>query len=169
MKTTTSLLAIMVLAGSLSLSTAGVAAKKYKIAKGAHITLHKEITIPAHRASIYIQGGRILPYSTVDQYQVHCKFEVRHILDKEQLIRPDKFTVTKSWQMEASLNKPIVVARYGGSGSGKLTYSSYMRLRSKKQPDVIMLTCEFFGEASNSEHATPAQIRTALGKILTIK
>jgi hypothetical protein len=44
-----------------------------------------------------------------------------------------------------------------------------MRLRSEKQPDVIMLTCELFGEASSSEHATPAQIRIALGKILTIK
>lgn len=165
------ILSVLLLAVSLGLSTTGFAAKKNKISKGARVTLHQQVTIPANRASIFIQGGRVLSYSAVDLYHAHCKFEVRTIAKTPRVIKPGSFTITKAWEMEAGLKRPMLVAsRFGGGGSGgSITFSTYMRLSSAEQPEVIMLTCEIFGPANLTEHLTPAEIRQALGKVLTIK
>ena len=154
----------------LGLNNVGMAGSAYKLEKGTKITLNQNLTIPAHRASIYIQGGRVLPFSQVDQYYPYCKIEVNKLLDKSQRISADTFTVRKAWTMESSIQQPTQVAGLGirGGAGHTLTYSTYYRLHSGDQPHVRMLTCEIWGDATSTEHVNVKQMRKALGKIFTI-
>lgn len=65
------------------------------IPAGSRLTLHRDLTIPAGRASLYIQGGAVRPYSDVNPYYPHCRLEVEQVLDTPQTVQADVFLVEK--------------------------------------------------------------------------
>ena len=46
----------------------------YMVPEGSRLVLHRAVTIPGEKARIYFQGGRILPYMSVDIQFPHCVF-----------------------------------------------------------------------------------------------
>lgn len=65
------------------------------IPAGAQLTLHRDLTIPAGWARLYIQGGGPRPYSDVNPYHPHCRLEVERVREVPQTVKADVFRVEK--------------------------------------------------------------------------
>ncbi|MBI5611496.1 MAG: hypothetical protein HY942_00290 [Gammaproteobacteria bacterium] len=144
----------------------------YTVPVGSRVTLHKELTIPAARASVYIQGTLIATWQEVNSYHPHCIFEVYKVKDTPQRVQPGTFTVRKVRQQHLSGIRPGTrYARlFADSDPSFVIYATVMDLESIEQPEVFRLTCQHWEIPSQSQqHLTIRQIRTALGELITLK
>ena len=145
------------------------------------LVLNETITIPPHKASIYIQNGQVFTsagYTTVDQYYANCKFELREIETKPREITPDSFTI-KRVIFEENLSAQPASLRYALNlssrmhiSSGGLSYVDYatvMMLHSDKQPHVFRLSCQHWEDPNlAADHLSIEQIQQTLGKLFTL-
>ena len=147
-------------------------ALSYDIQPGSSIKLNSSITIPAHTATTYIQGGKISSFKLVDQYYPHCALTVRHVKDRQKKIEKDNFIIYRIQWFEASkINPDYKFASLADSNGGisHFEYQTIMYLRSELQPDVLSLTCQYWGDPSESDHLTIDEIHQTLGELLTLK
>jgi hypothetical protein len=143
----------------------------YPVPAGSKLTLHSEIAIPANQAGVFLQGGQILPFSQVNPYHPHCKFELRRPRASPQPVAPDEFTITRTVQeITHSVRADYRhLARRDDGGSSVRTYATRMDLRSEKQPDVFRLTCGQWEYPPFERHVTINEIRKALGNLISLK
>jgi hypothetical protein len=149
----------------------------YSIPVGSKLVLHQTVTVPASRASLYIQGGRIAPYSDINQYHPHCKFELNTIKDVPQIVEPDRFEVYKVVHgVDYAGGGFAVVGNLGFSFAGRSNtngpspepYATILYLRSVKNPDARVMTCQHWEDPTDARHLTIDEIRKALGNIFTL-
>jgi hypothetical protein len=154
----------------------------YAIPAGTHVVLAQALAIPPEQVGVFIQNGKVMPWSRINQYHAHCKFEMRDRKDTEQRVNPDEFLVTRvvqdvihmlkwgRWQVaEASLVKRVSSKDDGGPSV--MTYATYMYLASERQPRVFRLGCghwDYPGTRS-AEYLSIAQMRKALGDLITLQ
>lgn len=146
------------------------------------LVLHHAVTIPPHKASIYIQNGQIIehvPYGAIDQYYANCKFELREVLDKPQIIAPDSFKIINV-KYEESLSRRELPLRYALhmntglqiSDGGGISYADYittMELHSAQQPQAFRLSCQHWEDPTlDAKHLTIQQIKDTLGKLFSL-
>lgn len=148
----------------------------YVVPAGSHLTLNRDLAIPAHESAVFLQGGQVLPKVQVNFYQSHCKFEVRRVLDAAQTVRVDEFVVTKVVQsMEHSVRAPMRLASssvIGGvedGGQSLRTFATRLDLRSDSQPEVLRLTCGHWDYPPLASHLSIRQIRKVFGDIFTLR
>ena len=137
--------------------------------------IHQPITIPADRASVFIQEGKTRGGS-FNHFMPHCRLEVRHVLDVPQIVQPVEFTVTRVYRdlPPVVALKPVHYADSGASSgdsgvSMDLIYVIYMRLSSEEQPDVLNITCG--GSTDDPSAVVPPSIdgiRSALGELVSL-
>ncbi len=138
--------------------------------------IHQPITIPADRASVFIQEGKTRGGS-FNHFIPHCRLEVRHVGEKPQVVQPGKFTVTKVHRELPPVValKPVHYADSGASSgdsgvSMDLIYVIYMRLSSEEQPNVLNITCG--GSTDDPSAVAPPSIediRKTLGSLASLQ
>ena len=147
----------------------------YRLPVGSTLVLLKDVSVPADSASIYLQGGRILPFGGVDLYHPHCKFELRTLKPTPQRVHADTFVIIKV-RRESDYARYAPVQWLAGrgiifvsDGASPQMYATLIYLRSDAQPDVSMLTCGHWEDPVDAEHLTIGQICRALGDVFTLK
>jgi len=152
----------------------------YQIPVGSKLILRQEVTIPPHVAGVYLQDGEIKPFSLVNKYYPHCRFEVWKLRDAPQAIKPDEFTITKVTQemtdsvsagnvrlADVSIGIGMQVG-HRDDGASMEIYVTRLNLRSPTQPDVFRLSCGQWAYPPTAQHVTISEIRKALGDVFTL-
>ena len=172
MKRPFGLFALLVLCACQSTPLPREESPYHTVPAGSLLTLYKDLTIPAARASVYIQGGLIASWQDVNSYHPHCIFEVVKVKDTPQHVKAGTFTILKVRQQDLSGIRPgMQYARlFASGGPSFLIYATIMDLRSVDQPEVFRLTCQHWEIPPHfPQHLTIRQIRTALGELFTLK
>lgn len=186
-----SLIGVPVLVGAALLSgcqtggPVGPGSPHYKVPVGSTVTLHQKVTVPAHTAGVYIQGGRVIPdkgLNPVNHYYVYCRLEVNDVRDTPQPIAPDTFTVHRvgSRRDDVALRYPMYASRgmlgigMGGGGDddagpGMQNWSVDLYLHSDRQPQVRRLACQHWVYNYEAEFPSVDEIRKTLGNMMTLK
>jgi hypothetical protein len=145
----------------------------YTIPAGSHIIIRQPLTIPANKATSYLQYGKPVSYAQVDQYYPHCWLTSWKVLNKSQTIKPGIFIVTRVLKYDdlVSLEGKVQVASNNNLTSGRITgggptaseYKTELIINSDAQPDIRRLICSHWGDPSFGEHLTVNQMQAALG------
>lgn len=153
----------------------------YVIPPESQLVLNHEVTIPANAVSIYLQDGRILPFSDVRKYYPHCKFELYSMSNVARQVAPDTFAVTRVMQEEsqsadagimryAQSQQNVTMADMGDPGGLPLiAFVTRMYLHSAKQPDVFRMNCAQWGYPLRDRQVTIAEIRRTFSDIFTLR
>ncbi len=146
----------------------------YTIPAGSQITLNRKIHFVPNSVSVYLQNGSLTPSVQLDRYEPHCKFELYKMLEIEQTIEPETFNITRS-TVEEFTSRPssqryaaLGMTETSGGSISHIEYTTYLYLSSEKQPNVYLLSCLYWGNPEDN-HLTVAEIRRALGEIMTLK
>ena len=142
----------------------------FKVPAGSTLTLNEPLTIQTGEASVRMQNGRILPFTQIDKFHANCDFEVRTIAKSATTISPDTFIITKVvYESDVAASSWNVFASSGDAGPSHVDYMTFMYLESVKHPDVLRITCTHWEDPPEAEFLSIAQMRKAMGNILTLK
>ncbi len=161
---------------------------RYAIPEGSTLTLNETIELPGRGDLLYIQHGRTLRFSGVQEVYPHCYVETRQRPDGPLRVAPTTFIITAversfhyTWLAPVEPGAVMPTSGSGGGGgdgSGSLSqwfYVTRMSLRpADPAVDVYRLTCladrlDASGPETERHHLTVAQIRQALGDIFTLE
>jgi hypothetical protein len=169
------LFGVFLLAGCQTVPPTGDAAWLYAVKPGATLRLNKVITMPAHTATVYLQGGRFRSYSSRDLYRPNCEFVVRTVAEKPRQVQPGDFAVTRVTHGEDYYAAAAMVAGLGisvgvGDASPSNTYNfvTELTLHSDSQPDVLYLSCAQVADYPTGEHITLGEFKQAVGSYFTL-
>jgi len=149
-----------------------------RIAPGSVIVLHQALTVSLGHARVFMQNGKVVGKTQLNQYYPHCDFETQSVSKGKLQIEPDRFTVTAVKEDETQLVRrwqPLHRAAWhvnGGSGGGYMMLTRYVEhtLESPRQPQVMRLTCYGgFSDPWEVAYPTVTEIRHVLGDIATIE
>ncbi len=150
---------------------------------GSKLILHERLTIKPDSAALYLQHGKVTGnrHSRFDPY---CKIRVRDVKNTRQYVNPDTFTITHSGRHTelvaglTGLNIPIGspsrpsfrLEVSSSDAPSDITETIQMGLSSSKQPQVMSLICGGAEDhPANAEAPTYAEMKTALGSIMSLK
>jgi hypothetical protein len=147
----------------------------YGVPVGSKAMLNQDLQVPAHKARVYIQGGRAIAFSELNQYYPHCIVEMSVPKNIPQVISVDIFDIYKvvrSVDMTAGAGGVVFAAlalNGGDDGPSPQFYGTEMFLKSKTQPDVVKLTCGHMEDPTIAEYLTVTEIKNALGGVFTLE
>lgn len=170
------LLLALGLAGCQPLSSYPVNSPYYQPPVGGQLILNQAIEIPPQSATLRFQSGK--PVQQVHEYDTHCIFEVTTLSETPQRIEPDQFAIIKvrsgsSLYMVRSSQPRFMPASwiFDDAGPTHYYYRTELFLRSSRQPQVLMLTCQHVWvvgtDWSRQRPPTLAEMRQALGSYFT--
>lgn len=154
----------------------------FLVPAGARVILQKTVNVQAGQNEIYFQNGDTMPWYKVDIYLPYCALRISSKINAAQVIQPDEFTVTKSYQetffqqVLAPDAGPVVrpaafIGMVDLDQGGNMEYqvvADVMKLSSERQPNVRALLCTDWGVPQNESHITLEKMRRALGNAITI-
>ena len=138
---------------------------------GSKLVLMKQVTIEPGTTRTFLQRGRPMSLGDFDRYLANCNFEVDKLSDRVQQIEPDTFVVKKVQRLTTEVvrnlyDQPRFIAAELDRASPIVTHGYHLWLSSKKQPDVMRITCRgAFDDLSRAEPPSIDEIREALGEI----
>lgn len=152
----------------------------YLVPAGSRVILSRELTIPAHQLSVYIQDGQVTTFSRINAYQPHCKFELHALSDSPRTVQKDEFIVVRSVQeiqhtVKAGLlyaRAPLARRTAGGTDDGGPSVQAWatrLDLRSERQPQVSRLSCGHWDYPPAAQHLSIAEMRRALGEVFALR
>jgi hypothetical protein len=147
------------------------------IPAASRLVLRQDIDVPAGRASLFIQDGRVVSYSEINLYRAHCRLEVTHVKDAAQTVAAGEFAIERVLYTDRPLPGTAAVlfaSRAGGGirvgdGVGPYVFATHMILRSARHPEVRELTCRRWDDPALGVHLTIREIRQTLGEIFTLE
>lgn len=158
-----------VLSGCQSAPQAGGAGPLlYEAVRGRTIVLNKPVTVVANQARAYLQGGVEVTAQQVSRDSPHCEVEVRTLSPAPTVVQPDRFTVTRIRNPEEG-SEGFGTAFMSAFRSGTTKYTTEMRVKSEKQPDVLQITCSNEMDTTRGHHLTVRQFNSAVGGYLSIQ
>lgn len=138
---------------------------------GSILELTQAVKIPAYTASIMIQSGTIQSDSSIDQYYPNCRLEMKRPVDTIRQLVPGPFVITKVvTETEFAQRLPVMVASISTIYASMYdqVYSTIIYLKSKKNPGIELLACEYWRDPSFATHLSMKQIKTTLDGIFII-
>ncbi len=145
------------------------------------VVLNETLTIPANAATVRLQYGRVVPFNGVQEQDPFCIFEINTVAEGEQTVRPGGFAITRAYRsIETFAGLPVfpfiptmkVGFSLDGDGSpSHIYYKTVFQLAAPDQP-VRALSCMSNQMAPGigiMRHLSPAEIRQALGKLITLE
>jgi len=139
---------------------------------GTRLILNQSISIPAHSASVVLQGGRVMTGKQINHYHPNCRLEVQKVSDAPQVLQPDEFLVRRSRHEDRTTwnGNPLQLAgaNHGNGGPSFVIYQTILELQSVNQPQVRWMTCEQWGDPAIGRHLTLHEIRLALGDVMRL-
>jgi hypothetical protein len=145
----------------------------YQVPVGSTLVLNEPLEIPSGEAGVYVQGGEVKSYWSVNKYEGHCKFEMWNIVERRRVVKPDRFAVQK-----VGRDREYVQARPGlryasedGSGGGPFVEigKTLLYLHSPTQPNVYRMTCQRWDDFTDPVPMSIRDIRKALGKRFSLE
>jgi len=139
------------------------------------LTLIEPVYITAYSAQVMIQNGKIKSDMAINQYAPYCRLEMKSQKNYSRTIKPDTFVVNGiSKETNYVMNDSINVASLGfmfASGVTDEIYSTTLYLRSATQPDVELITCEWWEdpEIIGARHLTMQEIKQTLAPLIQLK
>lgn len=165
---------IVLLAGCQSYSGYVEPVLAYRTIKpGSILTINRELTIPAYKARVHMQSGKIVSEKNIDFYFPNCSVEVRTIKKIPQKIFPDVFTI-KMIKTEEELTdiSGRIFARFAERYDGSVSHENritHFYITSSKQPDIFRLSCQHWEDPIDARHLTVSEVKTTLGDYVTFK
>lgn len=146
-------------------------APAYRIPTGTVLELHQDLIVPPGQAGVNIQGTAI---GDRYRYDAVCRLEVLTVDDSPRPVRTDHFTVERvgrEWEIFSSRASGLrYVALFERDGPHLLLFTTFMYLRSERQPDVFRLACGHLQNSDqNPRHLTVAEIRATLAPVMTLQ
>lgn len=145
----------------------------YKPPIGSSFVLNRDIDIPPNEVSVYLQYGKIILEKDIQVREANCKFEVRDLLPMSQTVRADTFEITRIQLTTdyVAFGRMIVASVMNSDSDAPIAevYAATYYLKSPIQPNVRYLTCQHWEIPGSGNHLSVAQIREALGNIITLK
>ena len=146
-----------------------------RVPAGSSLTLNQSIHIAANSLSVYMQDGNIKPYSAIDKYYPHCKFELYTLSDHARTVQPDTFNIVRvmdETDLSSSRATTFASLRTADSnsdgGPSIVTFSTSLYLKSKAQSDVYRMTCMHWGLINERRYLSIAEMRKAMGNVFTL-
>jgi hypothetical protein len=146
-----------------------------RIPAGSSLTLNQSIHIAANSLSVYMQDGNIKPYSTIDKYYPHCKFELYTLSENARTVQPDTFKIVRVVDDTdmSSLQPPMyaslrIADSSSDGGPSVVSFTTSMYLKSKTQSDVYRMTCMHWDLINESRYLSIAEMRNAMGNVFTL-
>ena len=159
---------------------------------GSHLRLTQAIEIPADRSTVYIAGGRVMPfknYNTVDVYKPYCEFGPDGESSQPRRVLPDRFEITRivEWEKYLGSLETVRVASaaedkkrrpdvFGvgtlfedDGGPSIVMYATILSLRSDNQPEIKKMVCGHWEELGKVEPLTLEQLKSALGGLIVVE
>ena len=144
--------------------------------EGASLVLKQDLNVPAERARLFLQNGRVS--SGFDSYQPHCAFEIDSVRHDGFPIPAGTFSITlvqSSIERVVSIS-PVRVAALqlasGMAGGGSQSYYQgyHFWLTSADHPQVRRMSCYgVYAQPYELYPPTVAEIRQVLGDIAEIR
>jgi len=146
-------------------------APAYRIPTGTVLELHRDLIVPPGQAGVNIQGTAI---GDRYRYDAVCRLEVLTVDDSPRPVRTDHFTVERvgrEWEIFSNRASGLrYVALFERDGPHLLLFTTFLYLRSERQPDVFRLACGHLQNSDqNPRHLTVAEIRATLAPIMTLQ
>ncbi len=172
---------ILVTVLSLTACQTGINARTggtlFRVLAGAEFILHQDITINPGRVRVIFQEGVLSPAAS--EYQPHCELEVRHIMDKPQIVPSGTYRIGKVRGITHYVirtDKKLMLAALGDlnlasdSSSEWYMHAYHMTLQSDLHDEVPTLIC---GGAYNhpfyADYPDMQAMQAALGDYATLK
>lgn len=178
MKLITLIITFVFLAGCQSVYEKDEDSAYYLVPVGSKLILHQELTIPAGKAGVYIQDGKVIPKSNYRQYYPHCRFELLTVKQTEQSVKPDEFIIHKvnrdrsvgqTGAIQLAGFYPTRGMRFRGDMPSDELFSTILYLRSVRQPNVYLIYCGEWGTWGNVTIMTISHIRKQLDNIFSLE
>lgn len=143
------------------------------IVAGNILVVTKSLVIPAGKARVTIQYGKVASVTAVEVYHPRCWFVSRVIKNEAQIINAGEFRITKVREVYESVQRTTGFPFAGLSlvSSSSPTADEYfteMDIVSDTQPNITRLICSHWEDPNDAKHLTLKQINTALGSLAKI-
>lgn len=135
-----------------------------RVLNGDRIRVVSELSVPAHKASVMLQRGRVTSGS-VDRFEASCRFVMKEIKNTPQKIASGEFRVSEVRYWEDFVAPDI---RIPFSGGEFINYEITLRLQSEQQPEVYSLACQHDDDHINGRHLKVSEMQQALGRLARI-
>ena len=142
---------------------------------GDSVVLNQEVRIGAG-SRIYIQGGEAKPRKDIHEARPYCYINLYRssaVIETPISVAPDNFTVSKTsnyYELVQSDAMPFqVAARSFFQEDSEKTLITRIRISSPTQPEVVGLHCGIWAVASERNHVSLSEIKTALGDLVSLE
>ncbi len=146
-----------------------------RVPAGSRLILNQSIPVAANSLGVYMQDGSIKPYSAINKYYPHCKFELYTLSDRARTVQPDTFDIVRVMdQTDLSSSRATMFASlrtagiYSDGGPSIVTFTTSMYLKSNTQRDVYRMTCMHWDLINESRYLSIAEMRKAMGNVFTL-
>jgi hypothetical protein len=141
---------------------------------GDEVEILREIVVPAERARVYLQHGKVTGYGGSDQYAPFCYFLLRDPMPAEQVIGPGVLTVEKAWlnQTTVALDSPIRLVSalsLGGGNQSVMAWQFHITLKAADEGRVILVCSGAFDGPGRAEPIRLPEVREALGSYAEVR
>ena len=131
------------------------------------------LVIPADKASIMIQYGKVSSQSKIEVYHPRCWFVSRVIKAETQTIQPGEFRVVKvreiSSVVQHTVGSPFAsLSFFIFSGETAVEYFTEIDIVSDTQADFNRLICSHWEDPDDAEYLSLYQINAALKGVAKI-
>jgi hypothetical protein len=170
---------LLVLLGLTACQSTGTGKAGYfsnPVSAGTELEVVKVLPVPAGLARVYLQGGEVLRYVDIDQYQPFCYFLMREPSPLAREIRPAVFRVLsiEFLEQDVRLATPLRLAHVGIAATsddpGVIAYETHMLLDVSGQSGPERLVCSgAFAAPSEAAPIRLAEMRQALGSWVIVR
>jgi hypothetical protein len=155
----------------------------YHTAAGSRLVLNQPIEIPAHTATVYFQGGRVVSPADLDEYYPHCLLLSRVVAEQSQAVPPGEFVVRRAFPYEEEHSRagsePVHLAGLGigigvgGTAGGGARTSYYFTTRfeltSTSFPDAMYFECRHISDYAIGEHIREDEFSQVVGGLWNLR
>lgn len=143
------------------------------IVTGNILIVKKSLVIPAGKARVTIQYGKIASVSEVELYHPRCWFISRVIKNEAQIIDAGEFRIAKVRETYESVQRTTGFPFAGLSFTSSLSptadeYFTEMDIVSNTQSNITRFICSHWEDPNDAKHLTLNQINIALGGLAKI-
>jgi hypothetical protein len=126
----------------------------YSIQANSRLILHQDLNVPAGKAHINIQHGKVA--AGLDNWTVGCQLEVRKL--GPGVVTADTFIIRRAEVSQEWVNRPSTMRFY-----------RTLYLKSATQPDVMQMVCQYWSYPLEGHSIPVAEMREALGSVASLE
>ena len=126
----------------------------YSIQANSRLILHQDLNVPAGKAHINIQHGKVA--AGLDNWTVGCQLEVRKL--GPGVVTADTFIIRRAEVSQEWVNRPSTMRFY-----------RTLYLKSDTQPNVMQMVCQYWSYPLEGHSIPVAEMREALGSVASLE